>query len=175
MSPISVFCRGKKTSLENGIDRVSVQSTVGVYAPCSMGEDVSQLTLANRHRGARFEGLPQAFLGRARVVSRHVVVVLVEAPGRRGISPGRSPDLLGLHAESKLIEEGLGKTAQGRVALANRLLAPPGDAATGEDQAEAFFEGAKLPREIPVDRHAQPVREVDVERLAIEATAHDLP
>ena len=52
-----------------------------------MGEDVSQLALSDRHGGTRFEGSPQTLLGSTCVVSWHVVVVPVEAPGRRGVSP----------------------------------------------------------------------------------------
>ena len=112
-------------------------------------------------------------LGRAGVVLRHVLQVLVVPPGRGGIAGGKRPNLLGLGAGAEVREAAACEFAERGVAFADRLLQPPGNTAARVGEPEGGIDGGRLVCQKGAERIAQPLTLLRAEGFALTATALD--
>src|SRR5215510_5252016 len=92
------------------------------------GEDVAQLTDAERHHRARLESEPKELFGRLPVLIRHLLAVAVKPPAGGRVANRHPADFADLGGRLQVREVPLAERPKGGIAAPDLFFNPPGNA-----------------------------------------------
>src|SRR5262245_33505346 len=118
--------------------------------------------------------MPQPFVGRAGIAGGRRLELVVEAPGRGRIADRQDADGARLRRNGEVAEEAARQLTERRVALADRLLSPPGHAAATPAESKRLVDGMAAMGQKISQGLAEPGHLLAAQLLARQAAAGDV-
>src|SRR5215510_2312831 len=158
---------------------LAASATRGQHCICGLRldgwrKDIAELTLPDRHRGARSKGLPQELLRPAGIRYRQHRAMSVNSPGGGGIADAHRVDGFRLRRRGPVGEMSPGEFNQGGISPSDGEFMPPRHAAASGTKAEGILNGGALPRQETAQGIAEPAGLVSIQRIARNATPANL-